>query len=48
MRAYAIALREEDVVILLEETLNEEKNTDTELSAIAESHINTEAADKEI
>ena len=48
MRAYAIALREEDVVILLEETLQEEKVTDILLSSIAESHINTEAADKEI
>lgn len=48
MRAYAIALREEDVVALLEETLNEEKGADLLLSAIAESHINIEAADKEI
>ena len=48
MRAYAIALREEDVVLLLEQTLEEEKATDALLSAIAESHINIEAADKEI
>ncbi|WP_294820213.1 DUF892 family protein [uncultured Flavobacterium sp.] len=48
MRAYAIALREEDVVLLLEETLNEEKGADLLLSSIAESHINIEAADKEI
>lgn len=48
MRAYAIALREEDVVILLEHTLNEEKETDQALSRIAESHTNIEAADKEI
>ena len=48
MRAYAIALREEDVVILLEETLEEEKEADLALSYIAESHINIEAADKEI
>lgn len=48
MRAYAIALKEEDVVALLEETLNEEKQADLILSGIAESHINVEAADKEI
>lgn len=48
MRAFAIALREEDVVTLLEETLIEEKNTDMLLSEIAEAHINIEAADKEI
>ncbi|MCW4467363.1 DUF892 family protein [Flavobacterium sp. MFBS3-15] len=48
MRAYAIALREEDVVLLLEETLNEEKGADLLLTSIAESHINIEAADKEI
>ena len=48
MRAYAIALREEDVVMLLEQTLAEEKQGDLALSHIAESHINIEAADKEI
>lgn len=48
MRAYAKALREEDAVTLLEETLEEEKQLDLALSAIAESHINIEAADKEI
>ena len=48
MRAFAIALKEEDVVTLLENTLNEEKEADQILSAIAESHINVEAADKEI
>ncbi len=48
MRAFAIALREEDIVVLLEGTLNEEKGADLMLSAIAESHINIEAADKEI
>jgi len=48
MRAYAIALREEDIILLLEETLKEEKDTDLALSYIAESHINIEAADKEI
>jgi len=48
MRAYAIALREEDVVLLLEQTLEEEKGADLLLSSVAESHINIEAADKEI
>ena len=47
MRAHAIALREEDAVTLLETTLQEEKDIDTVLSSIAESHINIEAADKE-
>lgn len=48
MKAFAIALREEDIVVLLEETLQEEKEADLALSYIAESHINIEAADKEI
>ncbi|MBF01460.1 DUF892 family protein [Flavobacterium coralii] len=48
MRAHALALREEDAVTLLERTLEEEKQADLTLSKIAESHINTEAADKEI
>lgn len=48
MRAYALALREEGVVLLLEQTLEEEKGIDLLLTGIAESHINIEAADKEI
>jgi len=48
MRAHAIALREEDAVTLLELTLQEEKDHDSILSDIAESHINVEAADKEV
>lgn len=48
MRAYALALKEEDVVTLLENTLDEEKEADLLLSSIAESHVNVEAADKEI
>ncbi|WP_116790421.1 YciE/YciF ferroxidase family protein [Flavobacterium psychrotrophum] len=48
MRAYAIALREEGIVLLFEQTLQEEKGIDLLLTAIAESHINIEAADKEI
>jgi len=48
MRAYALALREEDVVLLLKQTLEEEKSADLLLTGIAEQHINIEAADKEI
>ena len=48
MNAYAKALREEEAVTLLEITLHEEKEVDQLLSAIAESHINIEAADKEL
>lgn len=48
MRAYALALREEEVVLLLEQTLQDEKGADLLLTGIAESHINTEAADKEV
>ena len=48
MKAHAIALREEDAVTLLEHTLQEEKDIDLVLSSIAESHINIEAADKEL
>lgn len=48
MKAYGLALKEEDVILLLEQTLTEEKEADLALSHIAESHINIEAADKEI
>ncbi|KOS07855.1 hypothetical protein AM493_18675 [Flavobacterium akiainvivens] len=48
IRAYAIALREESIIMLLEQTLEEEKGMDLLLTGIAESHINIEAADKEI
>jgi len=48
MKAYALALKEEDVVTWLEDTLEEEKEADLLLSSIAESHVNVEAADKEI
>lgn len=48
MRAFAIALREEDVVTLLKDVLEQQKEADLALSHIAESHINIEAADKEI
>ncbi len=48
MKAYAIALREEDIVVLFDQSLEEEKHIDTQLTKVAESHINIEAADKEI
>ena len=48
LKAFAIALREEEAVTLLEQTLEEEKRNDMALTYIAESHINIEAADKEI
>lgn len=48
MKAFAMALREEEAIGLLEQTLKEEKEADMALTNIAESHINTEAADKEI
>lgn len=48
MKAYAMALREEEAISLLDQTLQEEKVADLALTKIAESHINTEAADKEI
>jgi ferritin-like metal-binding protein YciE len=41
--AFAKTLGEEEVVGLLQETLNEEKEADEKLSAIAESSINAEA-----
>ena len=48
LRAYAIALREEQILVLFEEMLKNIKQVDLDLSHIAESHINIEAADKEI
>lgn len=48
LKAYAMALREEEAIGLLEISLQEEKEADLALTKIAESHINTEAADKEI
>jgi ferritin-like metal-binding protein YciE len=45
--AFAKTLGEEEVVELLEETLNEEKEADTTLTQIAESSINTQAKDED-
>ena len=47
LRTYAQLLGENDVVALLEETLQEEKATDEKLTALAEAGINEAAADGE-
>ena len=46
LRTWAQLLGKNDVASLLEESLEEEKETDQKLTAIAESHINLEAADE--
>jgi ferritin-like metal-binding protein YciE len=47
LRSFAIALKEERVVWLLEENLNDEKAFDTSLSTIAQAYVNDEAANLE-
>jgi len=47
LRAFAIALKEEEVVALLEKNLDDEKARDASWSALAQSGINDEAANKE-
>jgi ferritin-like metal-binding protein YciE len=50
-RTYAEKLGEQAAAELLQETLNEEGNTDKKLTQLAESHINAEAmspADEEM
>jgi ferritin-like metal-binding protein YciE len=46
MCAFAKILGQNEIVTLLEETLNEEKQADDKLSQVAESSINMEAAEK--
>jgi ferritin-like metal-binding protein YciE len=48
LKSFAITLKEENVVSLLEKNLEEEKELDTKLSVVAEAYINDEAANKEI
>ncbi len=48
LKAFAITLKEEDVVELLEKNLEDEKELDRQLSKIAEAYINDEAANREI
>ena len=47
LRVWANVLGESDAAALLEETLEEEKDTDHRLTSIAESFVNREAADTE-
>ncbi len=47
MRAFAKILGEEEIMNLLEQTLNEEKQADEKLTEVAESSINIEAAEKD-
>lgn len=47
MSAFAKILGEEEIMNLLDETLNEEKQADAKLSEVAESSINIEAAAKD-
>ena len=48
LKSFAITLKEENVVRLLDKSLEEEKELDIKLSLIAEASINDEAANKEI
>jgi ferritin-like metal-binding protein YciE len=45
IRTWATLLRKNNVAAILEETLEEEKETDLRLTGIAESHVNAEAVD---
>lgn len=47
MRAFAKILGEDEIMNLLEETLNEEKQADEKLTEVAESSINVDAAEKD-
>ena len=47
MRAFAKILGENEIMSLLEQTLNEEKQADEKLTEVAESSINLEAAEKD-
>lgn len=47
LKSFAITLKEENVVTLLEKNLFEEKDIDHKLSIVAEAYVNDEAANKE-
>jgi ferritin-like metal-binding protein YciE len=47
LKSFALTLKEENVVMLLERNLEEEKDLDHRLSVVAEAYINDEAANKE-
>jgi ferritin-like metal-binding protein YciE len=48
LKSFAITLKEENVVRLLEKNLDDEKQLDANLSLVAEAYINDEAANKEV
>jgi ferritin-like metal-binding protein YciE len=48
LKSFALTLKEEEVVTLLEKSLEEEKEFDLKLSVIAEAYVNDEAANSEI
>lgn len=48
LKSFALTLKEENVVTLLEKSLDEEKELDQRLSVVAEAYINDEAANKEV
>jgi len=48
LKSFAITLKEENVVQLLEKNLEDEKELDLKLSVVAQSYINDEAANKEV
>ena len=47
LKSFALTLKEDEVVMLLEKSLDEEKDFDLQLSVVAEAYINDEAANKE-
>jgi ferritin-like metal-binding protein YciE len=47
LKSFAITLKEENVVLLLEKNLDDEKELDMKLSVVAQAYINDEAANKE-
>ncbi len=47
LKSFALTLKEEDVVVLLDKNLEDEKDLDLKLSEIAKAYINDEAANKE-
>ncbi len=48
LRSFSITLKEENVVTLLEENLDDEKAFDLQLTALAEACVNDEAANKQV
>jgi ferritin-like metal-binding protein YciE len=48
LKSFALTLKEENVVTLLDKSLEEEKDFDMQLSLVAEAYINDEAANKEV